>query len=84
MRINRKEIVEKFAGRAGISQEIVRQIVDIFFEEIAAALERGERGRVQGLWFLHPEKIRGLHEKKSGQKRAGLGPSQGPSSFQAV
>ena len=56
MRINRKEIVEKFAGRAGISQEIARQIVDIFFEEIAAALERGERVEFRGFGSFTPKR----------------------------
>ena len=47
--MNKQELVNRFAEREGMSQAISKTIVDMFFDDMASNLIKGDRVEIRGL-----------------------------------
>ena len=56
--MNKLELVEALQGEAGIAKSEARSVVDLFFNEMASALAKGDRVEIRGLCSFYVKKYK--------------------------
>lgn len=51
--MNKLKLIETLKERCSLNQKEAMDLVNVFFGEIAAALARGDRVELRGLWAFH-------------------------------
>ena len=57
--MNKSALIRELSRHGGLTRPEAKRIVELFFEEMAAALARGERVEIRGLWSLYVKKYNG-------------------------
>ncbi len=56
--MNKLELIETLKNRSSLTQDEATKVVNLFFSEITAALQKGERVELRGLWSFHLKKYK--------------------------
>jgi integration host factor subunit beta len=56
--MNKAELVEALRKETGLSRVKAEQVVELFFDQMADALARGDRVEIRGLCAFHVKKYR--------------------------
>ena len=57
--MNKLEVIQTLCEQNGLSKAESKKIVSIFFEQMAAALERGDRVEIRGLCSFYVKEYKG-------------------------
>ena len=68
--MNKLELIEELRRNSNLSKPEARRVVDIFFDSISRALERGDRTEIRGLcsFFIKRYKSYTGRNPKTGEK----------------
>ncbi|SDT85999.1 HU family DNA-binding protein [Desulfobacula phenolica] len=56
--MNKLELIEMLKNRSSLTLDEATKVVNLFFSEIALALQNGERVELRGLWSFHLKKYK--------------------------
>ena len=68
--MNKLDLIQTLASNNGLSKSEAMKIVSIFFEQMAAALDNGDRVEIRGLCSFYVKKYKGYtgRNPRSGEK----------------
>ena len=64
--MNKSELIRELGRTADLSRPEAKRIVDAFFDEMTAALAKGERVEIRGLWSLYVKRYNGYQGRNPG------------------